>query len=242
MQDVKGLVEAKLNSVREYARNQLNNLAGSYLTDVIREEPEKFNSRLVNDLTDVDVDNILQLMDEKSLSMNDKSVIRQELSAIRSHGPGRLTHRQKYLAHFFVKLRSVAELIKRNDEALRSLASICNKYLNPDKSAVYNDVEFSWQIFDQDEDVLDLKDLSSGEKQIISLFAHLLLESAENNIVIIDEPELSLSVPWQEQFLPNVLLTRKCSLLLAVTHSPFTYDNELNDFACAVNDCVRRSQ
>lgn len=242
MQDVRGLVDAKLASVREFSRNQLNNLAGSYLTDVIREQAEQFDPKSLGELADEDIDNILQIMDEKSLSSNDKSVIRQEMSAIRNHGPGRLTHRQKYLAHFFVKLRGAADLIKSNDEPLRALAAVCNNYLKPDKVAIYDDVKFSWEVSDQDGDGLDLKDLSSGEKQIISLFAHLLLDASENNIVIIDEPELSLSVPWQEQFLPDVLLTKKCSLLLAVTHSPFTYDNKLNEYSRAVGECVSRSQ
>jgi hypothetical protein len=241
MQDVKGLVDAALAQVREFSRNQLNNLAGSYLTDVIREKAEYFDPKTVIELQDVDVDNILGLMDERSLSSGDKSVIKSQILTIKAHGRGRLTHRQKYLAHFFVKLMGAADLIKKNDIALRTLARLCNAYLMPDKEFVYDDVKFLFSILDADKDPLDLRDLSSGEKQIISLFAHLLLDSAERNIVIIDEPELSLSVPWQEKFLPDVVATNKCALLVAVTHSPFVYDNELKDYARAVNECITRT-
>ncbi|NGX94487.1 MAG: ATP-binding cassette domain-containing protein [Candidatus Afipia apatlaquensis] len=149
MQDVKGLVERRITSVREFARNQLNNLAGSYLTDVIRGKPENFSPVLVNDLDDDGVTDILNSVDEKSLSSEDKSVIKSEISSIRSHGRGRLTLRQKYLAHFFVKLREASELIKSNDEDIRLLSSICYKYLRPDKIVLYDDVNFSFQIVDR---------------------------------------------------------------------------------------------
>jgi predicted ATPase len=46
----------------------------------------------------------------------------------------------------------------------------------------------------------------------------------------IDEPELSLSVPWQRQFLVDIVQGKFCSGLMAVTHSPFIYENELDDY------------
>lgn len=45
--------------------------------------------------------------------------------------------------------------------------------------------------------------------------------------MLIDEPELSLSVPWQKKFLPDILSAESCAGLFAVTHSPFVFDNNL---------------
>lgn len=73
--------------------------------------------------------------------------------------------------------------------------------------------------------------LSSGEKQIVSLFSHLYLSKHQNFFVIIDEPELSLSVRWQRRFLTDIRDGEFCSGLVAATHSPFIYDNELSDKA-----------
>lgn len=88
------------------------------------------------------------------------------------------------------------------------------------------------------EDSIELKNLSSGEKQIISLFSRIYLDSASEIIVLFDEPELSLSLEWQKKLLPDILRSNKCSLLLSVTHSPFIFDNELDSFARDMNKHV----
>jgi hypothetical protein len=36
---------------------------------------------------------------------------------------------------------------------------------------------------------------------------------------------------WQQQLLPDIINSGKCELLLAVTHSPFIFDNELDKYA-----------
>jgi predicted ATPase len=50
-------------------------------------------------------------------------------------------------------------------------------------------------------------------------------------IVLIDEPELSLSLDWQKHLLPDVINSPGCAQLLAITHSPFIFDNELDMYA-----------
>ena len=78
---------------------------------------------------------------------------------------------------------------------------------------------------------LKLSALSSGEKQVISTFARLYLELEKKYIVLIDEPELSLSMEWQRKFLPDILASSSCSQLIAITHSPFTFENILDPYA-----------
>jgi predicted ATPase len=83
---------------------------------------------------------------------------------------------------------------------------------------------------------IKLHHLSSGEKQIVSLFSHLYLSGGKKYFVLIDEPELSLSVPWQRKFLLDIKNADFCSGLVAVTHSPFIYDNELKKYAHGVGE------
>ncbi len=76
-------------------------------------------------------------------------------------------------------------------------------------------------------------------KSIFGLMIVTLLISAcsggqtgeQKFFVLIDEPELSLSVPWQRRFLADIRNSEFCSGLVAVTHSPFIYDNDLRRFA-----------
>ena len=83
---------------------------------------------------------------------------------------------------------------------------------------------------------INFQDLSSGEKQIVSLFSHLFLDDNDSVFVFIDEPELSLSVDWQKSLLPDIATSPKFSGLLATTHSPFVFDNELESAVHGINE------
>jgi len=74
---------------------------------------------------------------------------------------------------------------------------------------------------------LALGDLSSGEQQEVVLLYELLFKVEAGTLVLIDEPELSLHVVWQEQFLDDlfkVIELQKISIVVA-THSPQIINN-----------------
>jgi len=69
---------------------------------------------------------------------------------------------------------------------------------------------------------LPLESLSSGEQHELVLFYDLLFNVTPNSLVLIDEPEISLHVAWQKQFLKDlqaVTANAQFDVLLA-THSP----------------------
>jgi len=65
-------------------------------------------------------------------------------------------------------------------------------------------------------------DLSSGEQHELVLLYELLFKVEPNSLVLIDEPELSLHVGWQVQFLKDLQeITKLADLdILIATHSP----------------------
>ncbi|UXW87088.1 ATP-binding protein [Microbacterium azadirachtae] len=68
------------------------------------------------------------------------------------------------------------------------------------------------------EQQIPLKSLSSGEKQLLQILLEVL--GAAEDTVMIDEPELSLHVNWQQQLVGSMQrVNGDCQLLLA-THSP----------------------
>ena len=108
-----------------------------------------------------------------------------------------------------------------------------------------NPSSHSWDLYntsqtrpDKLEETIKLSDLSSGEKQIVSLFSHLYLSGQQSYFVIIDEPELSLSVTWQRRFLADIHKGNFCAGLIAATHSPFIYENELHRYAHSLDEFV----
>lgn len=69
---------------------------------------------------------------------------------------------------------------------------------------------------------LSLSALSSGEQEILVLFYKLIFES-DVNLLLIDEPEISLHIGWQKEIMQNlksiVNLNKNIQVIIA-THSP----------------------
>jgi predicted ATPase len=63
--------------------------------------------------------------------------------------------------------------------------------------------------------------LSSGERQILTLFTFLAFSSKGQGVFIVDEPELSLHPKWQHEFMSVFLgLRPEATQLILATHSP----------------------
>lgn len=143
------------------------------------------------------------------------------------------------LNFLIAKLVSLYEEQKQYDKAIKCFRDTCNHYLN-DKKFVYNESSIDLYVESHfNNERLDLECLSSGEKQIVSLFAKLYLEIDKSFIMLLDEPELSLSVTWQERLMPDIVHSNKCDFLLAVTHSPFIFNNELEECAQSLSDFIK---
>jgi hypothetical protein len=142
----------------------------------------------------------------------------------------------------------VFEESKAKEQRVSTMVTLCNSYLSG-KKLFYDSNKFDLRFILTDEDggeiqTLSPDALSSGEKQIVSLFCHMLLSkppredtAVRKYFVIIDEPELSISVDWQKKFLTNIRSVETCGGLLAVTHSPFVFlENSLRPHARSIEE------
>lgn len=70
--------------------------------------------------------------------------------------------------------------------------------------------------------VLDLNELSSGEQHEVVLLYELIFKTRPGILVLIDEPEISLHISWQKEFLDDLLRIIKIQdfQVLIATHSP----------------------
>lgn len=155
---------------------------------------------------------------------------------------------QKFLNYFLEQLDRVISRTKDVESKVQDFVSICNGYLTVDDGSTRVIGTVPNENFDAKELQLDRKNLkvrvvsvhenrpisldamSSGEKQMISLFAKLYLYD-KPKIVLVDEPELSLSLDWQRRILVDVINSPHCEQLIAITHSPFVFENELDCYA-----------
>lgn len=144
----------------------------------------------------------------------------------------------KFISYFLYKLILIYESQKEIDDKIKSFVNVCNKYL-VNKTITYNEIlsrvtiinDEIDKVTDIEDNIIDFNKLSSGEKQIISLFAKLYLDISDKVIFIIDEPELSLSIIWQKTLLEDIYNTQKVALLIATTHSPFIFENSFSNYA-----------
>ncbi|MCL1984160.1 MAG: ATP-binding protein [Methanomassiliicoccaceae archaeon] len=120
-------------------------------------------------------------------------------------------------------IHGIGEFVGRNyylSESVIVLKDIVNGFLfDKDMKIDENDhIVFSLD----NGTTLPLANLSSGEKQIFIMFYRMLFETPPSSFVMIDEPEISLHVSWQQRMghaLKDVARLRDLQILVA-THSP----------------------
>lgn len=134
-----------------------------------------------------------------------------------------------FLKYYFNKLVEIYDLQEPINTKLRKFAEVSSRYLSG-KKIEYDETMLTMRVLDIDNFEIDLDDLSSGEKQIVSIFSKVYLDVTSPCIFVIDEPELSLSIEWQKQFLKDIYESEKVALLIATTHSPFIFENKYFDY------------
>jgi energy-coupling factor transporter ATP-binding protein EcfA2 len=147
--------------------------------------------------------------------------------------------RYQTLAYFLRELLQSYEASRPQERAIEAFAAVVNGYLADgpatEKSLRFDKVRLKVEIWHESlQKALPFGSLSSGEKQIVSVFSRLLLDFDRRYLILIDEPELSLSIEWQRRFLPDILMTPSCDQLVAITHSPFVFENELDSLAQSI--------
>lgn len=131
-----------------------------------------------------------------------------------------------YFDDFAEKYKVFQKLISKLDLFTR----IINQRLMFKHIKITRDNGFEVVDDDQPNKVLELSQLSSGEKQEIVLFYELIFDTKEKLLLLIDEPEISLHITWQKKFLDDLLEVAKLIELqvIVATHSPQVVSNHLD--------------
>lgn len=226
MEDVEERIDHVKQQIKESSIIGFSKLTGEMLSQLLKGFP-KIEEDKINNINSETIKIILRRVGD-NLPKKDRNNI------LRLIGTNEL-HEKFELLHFLFKLIELYNEQKIIDDAIKKFRDICNKYL-VGKKFHYDESLVELKILrEKSEDEVLLKNLSSGEKQIVSLFSKIYLENSKNLIVLFDEPELSLSMKWQKRLLPDIVNSGKCSFLLAVTHSPFIFKNELDKYAIGMN-------
>ncbi|WP_419786622.1 AAA family ATPase [Pseudodesulfovibrio sp.] len=233
MEDVQDRLTTLTKKLGEDFRIKLHTLTTSFFKEAIREHFTASKGSLHKFNTDT-IEATLRRVDDRVLSDYDKQKLEKDIYNMKNKK--RLSLHDKVKLSFFDGIyRAYSEQIKE-EERIYSYINLCNKYL-VNKDIVFDNENFVINIFTDGKRQIDFDNLSSGEKQVVSLFTNLFFYENEF-VVFIDEPELSLSVPWQESFLVDIRNLSHCAGVFSVTHSPFIFDNELSSYVVSAEECM----
>ncbi len=164
------------------------------------------NKNILDGISEADIDIILARVGNQ-IPETDKSRIRDIVFN------KKISDADNSLFYFIQILINIYEKQKELDSLINRFQEVCNEYLIG-KQVSYDESNIKIYIeSDNSNELLTLNQLSSGEKQIISIFSTIYL-SEENDkfIVLFDEPELSLSMTWQKKLLPDIVNSGKCDI------------------------------
>lgn len=111
-----------------------------------------------------------------------------------------------------VALSSLKYKLEKMDEYINSFFSNKTLEINANEGLI---------IRSSNGTVLSPEQLSSGEKQILFLFCRVISCADDSLIVMIDEPEISLNIKWQEKFLEaiNAFIGKNNVQIIIASHS-----------------------
>lgn len=227
MKDVEERIEKRIIEIKESSALGFSKVSGDILKQLQAGFPKVDISKIIKE----DIQIILNRIQNRNLPSADKDKILKLLDS------GKINTKPE-LAYFLIKLQEIYAEQKELDDAIKGFKDVVNEYL-VDKLFVFDESNVTLKIFNKNNSKeVKLSQLSSGEKQIVSLFSKIYLENESNFMVLFDEPELSLSIKWQRQLLPHIINSKKCAFLLAVTHSPFIFQNELENYVIGLNTFI----
>jgi energy-coupling factor transporter ATP-binding protein EcfA2 len=94
-------------------------------------------------------------------------------------------------------------------------------------------------IFRKGRQIIDMEKLSAGEKQILLLLFTLFLMEDRSTVLLLDEPEISLHIEWQDRLIQLMLdLNPNCQIIMT-THSPNIFADGWEDKLVFISDLVK---
>lgn len=234
MDDVQESIDMACNTLKNNTNEGFKAMTSNLLTNYINinEKNKRLNFKYENfDPSTLDIvfsrlaDKINPSIKNKIINMIDNNEILED----KYH---------QYLLSIIGELTNIYVKNKQIDDNLENFKNVCNTYL-VNKKIEYDKFKIECKVTqEKSEQSIMLKNLSSGEKQIISLFSKLYLNSEDNNIILFDEPELSLSILWQKKLVPDIINSNRCGFLAIITHSPFIFDNEFRERTIDIKEYI----
>jgi ATPase subunit of ABC transporter with duplicated ATPase domains len=121
--------------------------------------------------------------------------------------------------------------IRRAHAEIDRFLELINRFLSDSGKRLEFQASGRLRVFYGSTQIKGIAGLSSGERQLVVILTHLAFNPATQkaNVLIIDEPELSLHVKWQEMFVDALETANQDVQFILATHSPSIIMDRTND-------------
>jgi ABC-type Mn2+/Zn2+ transport system ATPase subunit len=112
--------------------------------------------------------------------------------------------------------------VEQLEEPIQNYKKLVNRFLNDSKKSIDFSTDEKVIARLPDQTTRPINSLSSGERQIVVILTHLAFNelAKQANVLIIDEPEISLHIRWQEIFVESLKSANPETQIILATHSP----------------------
>jgi predicted ATP-dependent endonuclease of OLD family len=175
----------------------------------------------------------IPLEDRKYIKDN-ASLLDVELdSLMSSHRPGRYSFKD-----FREEAKNDPEKTERYDQRITVLFETINKLFERSGKQIMIDPKTDVVSVFKETDLILFTQLSSGEKQLLIILFKVFLMEEHPAILLLDEPENSLHIEWQQQLIDVIRTLNSNSQLIISTHSPSIFGDGWGDKLFFLEDMI----
>ncbi len=216
IRDVAELITNEYRKGQEFISQKIKNAFFDTISQAVDiEEKQEINFALPQDFNtriQQHKNFILQAMKQENSSLVNR------VEAYLNTNDKKLIQKSKIFRAMLLNMIEEAEKPNPSLESITKLIKIFNEHLYKNKKLVVNEEEV--YIYLGNEKKHELEDLSSGERNLLSILTLFLIIGQNRNFLIIDEPELSLNMKWQREFLPLLNEINPNAQIIVASHSP----------------------
>jgi predicted ATP-binding protein involved in virulence len=176
----------------------------------------------------------IPLKDKKTIRQNETPLDKELQRVLYTIGK-----RQPSFSNYRLKATNFPEAADKINREIERLFHLIDKLFSETGGKIEIDRENNSLVFRKEKSIIPLERLSSGEKQLLIILFTVFLMEEEPAILLMDEPEISLHIGWQQQLIDVIRdLNPNCQLIIA-THSPSIFGNGWGDKLFFVEDLIQ---
>jgi len=221
-----------ISEKKEAVLTAINNLGMSYLNSDIVNYYKKIEELVAKNIA-LDKKNEVKYRLKKTSKKDDIDPFSSEYISILSQWINN-SSQLKRIDEIINYSQAYQERIAELRAPIRRLENIVTNFLTEGKKNLFIEPDGRIKVGLKNGTSTSVYELSSGEKQIIIMIAHLIFEEDQkpSGIFIIDEPELSLHIAWQQIFVDSITEASPKTQFILATHAPSIISKVERELLC----------